>query len=319
MIIAAAVLAATLQRVQVHFVPDEAEAVLAILDTRAAHHDVTETQWKRLFTSEGYVRLKKRESSMKRPFEDAEFRDFVLSDALLAKRDMLARTVRDWTAADLSHAAARALAYLPPNATIHAKVYPVIKPKSNSFVFEVSTDPAIFMNVDEKPREEFERTVAHEMHHIGFGTACATTETPVLNWIGAFGEGFAVLAAAGGPDAPPEWDPKLQKVWRDEMAKFDTNFAAVAVFLTDLADGRVSGDAARDRGMEFFAILGPWYTVGWKMGVVIEKTLGHEALINASCDPRQLLATYNRAAKLWQKKTGETLPLWPAHLVDTVR
>lgn len=318
MIIATVVLAAALQRVQVHFVPDEPEAVLSILDTRAAHHAVTDAQWKRLFASEGYVRLKKREASMKRPFDDAEFREFVLSDTLLAEREMLARTLHEWMAADLSHAAALALAYLPQNATIRAKVYPVIKPKSNSFVFEVDTDPAIFMNIDDKPREEFERTVAHEMHHIGFGTACTATDTPVLNWIGGFGEGFAVLAAAGGPDAPQVSDPILQKVWQEEMAKakFDANFAAVAAFLTDVADGRLSGDAARDRGMEFFAIQGPWYTVGWKMGVVIEKTLGRATLVNAFCDPRELLGTYNRAAKLWQKKTGETLPLWPDALVS---
>lgn len=318
MIIAAVVFAATLQRVQVHFVPDEAEAVLAILETRAAHKEVTEMEWKRLFATEGYVRLKKREASMKRPFEDAEFRDFVLSDALLAKREMLARTLRDWTAGDLSHAAALALAYLPQSATIRAKVYPVIKPKSNSFVFEVDTDPAIFMNVDDKPRAEFERTIAHEMHHIGFGTACGVTNVPVLNWLGGFGEGFAVLAAAGGPDAPPQSDPKLQKAWQEEMSKFDADFAAVGTFLTDVADGRLTGDAARNRGMEFFGTLGAWYTVGWKMCIVIEKTAGRAALVNAFCDPRQLLGTYNRAAKLWQKKTGEKLPLWPTELVEKV-
>ena len=316
--IASLLLAAALQRVHVQFIPDEANAVLAILDTRAAHHPPTDAQWNRLFSSEGYVRLKKREASMKRPFDDASFRQFVLSDALLTKREMLARTVADWTNADLSHAAALALAYLPSTATIRAKVYPVIKPQSNSFVFEVDTDPAIFMNVDDKPRAEFERTIAHEMHHIGFGTACAEPRAPALNWIGGFGEGFAVLAAAGGPNGEPQSDPKLRAVWTDEMKKFDANFAAVDTFLTDVADGRLAGDAARDRGYEFFAVLGPWYTVGWKMGVVIEKTLGRDALINAFCDPRHLLGTYNRAAALWRQRTGEKLPLWSAHLVETV-
>ncbi|HEX9500748.1 MAG TPA: DUF5700 domain-containing putative Zn-dependent protease, partial [Thermoanaerobaculia bacterium] len=178
MIILATLLSLTLQRVHVQFLPDEAQSVLAILDTRAAHRAVDDAQWQRLFASEGYIRLKKRELSMKRPLDDAAFREFVLSDALLAKREMLARTVADWTSADLSHAAALALAYLPANATIYAKVYPVIKPQSNSFVFEVDSDPAIFMNVDDKPRAEFERTIAHEMHHIGFGTACASANSP---------------------------------------------------------------------------------------------------------------------------------------------
>lgn len=316
--ITALLLAATLTRVQVRFVPDEARAVLAILDTRAEHRTPDDAQWQRLFSSEGYVRLKKRELSMKRPFADAAFREFVMSDTLLAKRDMLARTLADWTSADLSHAAGLALAYLPSTATIHAKIYPVIKPASNSFVFETATDPAIFMNVDDKPRVEFERTIAHEMHHIGFSTACAEPSAQALQWITAFGEGYAVLAAAGGPEGEPESDPKLRKVWAEEMRKFDANFADVEKFLTDMADGRLTGDAARDRGFEFFGVLGPWYTVGWKMCVVIEKTLGRAALIDAFCDPRHLLATYNRAAAAWRQRTGEKLPTWSPHLVEAL-
>jgi Putative zinc dependent peptidase (DUF5700) len=100
----------------------------------------------------------------------------VLSEELLAMREMLARMLDNWLAADLNRAAGLALAYLPPDSTIRATVYPVIKPAKNSFVFERN---AIFMYVDAIPREEFEATIAHEMHHIGYGTGCKGDDKPL--------------------------------------------------------------------------------------------------------------------------------------------
>jgi hypothetical protein len=44
--------------------------------------------------------------------------------------------------------AERILRYLPPSAVIRAKVYPVIKPGKNSFVWEASSNPAIFLYLD---------------------------------------------------------------------------------------------------------------------------------------------------------------------------
>ena len=67
----------------------EADAVLAILARRSAGQTVSDPDWQRLFESAAYRRLKQRETEMKRPFEDAEFREFVLSDALLKRRQEL--------------------------------------------------------------------------------------------------------------------------------------------------------------------------------------------------------------------------------------
>lgn len=298
-------------RVDVHFVDDEPRAVLAILDKRASHREISEADWRRLFDSEGYTRLAKRERSFGIDFTDDAFRNFVMSDELLSKREKLARILDDWTHADLRHAADLALAYLPAKATIHARIYPSIKPQSNSFVWEVQTNPAIFLALEPKPRELFERTVAHELHHIGYGTACHDLSGN-LQWIGAFGEGFAVLAAAAGPRGEPQFDPKLRGAWERQMASFDSDFRDVDRFLLETAEGKLSKEEAQKRGMQFFGTTGPWYTIGWKMAVVIETTFGRERLIDVICDQRKLLGTYNDAVK----KSGAHLPLWSPKLVE---
>src|ERR1051325_4839881 len=47
----------------------------------------------------------------------------------------------------------------------------------------------------------------------------------------------------------------------------------------------------------FFGIQGPWYTVGWKMSVLIEKSYGRSKLIECFCDQRKLFSTYNQAVR----------------------
>ena len=310
--------AARADRVEVTFVDDEARAVLAILGKRAAGSAITEADWQRVFASEGYARLKAREHSMERAFEDDAFRAFVMSDELLAKRKALSATLEEWMRADLSKAGARALAYLPSGAKIRAKVYPSIKPATNSFVFETTTNPAIFMYIEPLSRAEFERTIAHELHHVGFAGACpdSGSVSDARKWLSAFGEGIATLAAAGGPKGAPQSQPKIKAEWDAETARFDANFAALEEFFTAVADGKLTGEAQSKRAFEFFGFVGPWYTVGYRMAVVIETTLGRDALIGALCDMRQFLPMYNRAAGLWEKKhKGEKLPRWPDVLI----
>jgi len=293
-------------RSNVHIVTGEADAVLAILDARAAGRAVTGADWQRLFTSEGYVRLKKRELSMHRPFDDDAFRAFVNSPELLAKRAMLHRALDRVKGADLDAMAKRAFDYLPPAARIDATIYPVIKPATNSFVFEGN---AIFKYLDDEPLADFEETIAHEMHHIGFGTACAHTGE---KWLGAFGEGFAAYAAGGGLHGHPYANakPDVRAAWASGVADFAGRFAQLDQFFSDIAAGKLKDGDADKRGFEFFGLVGPWYTVGWRMAGVIEEELGREALIDAFCDSRTLMATYNRAAGAHEKRTGERLPRW---------
>ena len=137
---------------------------------------------------------------------------------------------------------------------IKAKVFPVIKPKTNSFVFETQTDPAIFLYLDpEETAAKFENTVAHELHHIGFASITPLAETrqkdapanakDALDWMGAFGEGFAMLAAAGGPDVDPHAasSAKEHARWDHDLANFNNDLVAVQQFFLDLIDQRLVG------------------------------------------------------------------------------
>ena len=322
------------KQISVTLVSDEADAVLQILAKQKANQPLSDADWQRLFSSEGYVRLKRREAAMQRSFTDDQFKSFVLSDGLLRQAGSLSKTLATWKKANVTAAARRALAYLPKDAVIRAKIYPEIKPLENSFVFEVNTDPAIFLYLDPaKTKEQFENTLAHELHHIGYGTSCPgpsveaeiAARPPVvrgtLRYVGAFGEGFAMLAAAGGPDVHPhKFSPaKDRERWDRDMGNFNNDLKQVDQFFRDTLDGRLNDDERNKRFFSFFGVQGPWYTVGWKMAVLIETTFGRDRLIDCMCDQRQLLATYNEAARKHNTKAAEPLALWSPELIDALR
>jgi len=316
-------------RINLKLDASEAEAVLAILDKRAHHEGVTEADWQKLFTTTPYRRLKQRETSMRRPYTDEEFTNFVT--ALDARREQLRQTLRQWQSADLQRVAQRPLRYLPPEASIHADVYPVIKPQSNSFVFESATAPAIFLYLDpKKSRAEFENTVAHEAHHIGLSSLDASYEEKIKSlpedarkaarWMGAFGEGMAVLAAAGSPDVPPmaDFPERDQVLWDLEAERFGANLDDLNQFFLDTVRGDLRNDAVAHEGGIFFGYRGPWYTVGYRMAVTIERELGRPALVATLADARDFVARYNEAAVNENAKNGGHLPLFSAEILKAV-
>jgi hypothetical protein len=325
---------ASANRADVQIVSDEARAVLSILEKRQTNQPITDTDWQKIFQSEGYVRLKKREASVKRPFEDETFKSFVLSDDLLKRFDSLRATLAEWEKAQVENSARKASNYLPADASIRAKIYPVIKPRDNSFVFEVKENPAIFLYLDPSvTKAQFENTLAHELHHIGFGTACPKAATDeelkllpeekqtVFRWVGAFGEGLAMLAAAGGADTHPHKfsKPEDRARWDADVKNFDSNLREVEAFFDDVLAKRLTGAPVSEKAFTFFGTQGAWYTVGWKMSVVIEKTFGRRKLIEVFCDPRKLLPTYNEAARLYRKKSGENLAVWSDELLNQLK
>ena len=320
-------------RLQLRFDPSEEEAALAIVAMHQAGRPVADSDWQRLFATEPYQRLKRRETALHSPYalSDSEFKLFVL-DSVAAHAPALRQTLDAWKRADLTAAASRAFAYLPAAARIRAKVFPVIKPGINSFVYETRADPTIFLYLNpDVPGPKFENTVAHELHHIGYATVSARGDSAIAalpsdahaaaEWVGAFGEGFAMLAAAGGPDVHPHAVSSAadRARWDHDLANFDRDLAAVQQFLLDIVNGKLKTEEARDSvGYSFFGVQGPWYTVGWKMAVTIERRFGRTRLIDCMLEPRTVLAVYNQAAAEQIAAGGARLPLWSPELLRSL-
>jgi len=181
-------------------------------------------------------------------------------------------------------------------------------------------------------REQFENTVAHELHHIGYGTACpvpaasakiAQQPAPVqqmAKWIGAFGEGYAMLAAAGGPHVHPHAasKPEDRQRWDRDMADFRKNQQELDGFFRKILRGEMTAEQADKQAYTYFGIQGPWYTVGWKMAVTIEETYGRPRLIELMCNGPAVLATYNAAAAKSSKPGDEPPALWSPEIVKAL-
>jgi hypothetical protein len=269
---------------------------------------------------------------MGRAFTDSSFRAFVLSPELQGHVPALRRALEGWRTLDARAAAARAFAYLPPGTVLRARIYPVIKPRTNSFVWDLHGDPAIFFYLDpEVAPAKAENTLAHELHHVGFAQGCpgtpdaATGPERARDWLGGFGEGLAVLAAAGGPNVHPHASsPAAERaVWDRDVARWKTDFAALERFFLDVAHDRAgSEEETTRRGFTFISTdpipQGAFYTVGWTMGATIERELGRAALVGAMCDHPALLRLYNRAAARINRRGGDRLPLWSEELLRLV-
>jgi hypothetical protein len=318
--------------VQLRFDASQAEAVLSIVARHESRQPVTQEDWDLLFATEPYQRLKRRETALQRSFTDEAFQEFVLSDDLARRGPELQRALDQWRSRDLQASARRVLAYLPPNARIRATVYPVIKPQTNSFVTDLRGDPAIFLYLDPgQSAAKFENTVAHELHHVGLGSVAEELESimaalppeirQAVEWMGAFGEGLAMLAAAGDPDTHPhDVSPAEERArWDRDITSFNQDLRKLEEFFFQVVDGRLTAEEdVRQRAFSFFGEQGPWYTVGYRMGVIVERHYGRATLVAGMLDPRLLLTRYNAAASELNARGGEPLALWSFHLLNRI-
>lgn len=116
-----------------------------------------------------------------------------------------------------------------------------------------------------------------------------------------------MLAAAGSADIHPHQFslPEDKTRWDKDVANFNNDLKTLEKFFLSLADGKLSEKDETETAFSFYGIQGPWYTVGWQMAVVIEKTFGREKLIECLCDRRKLLPTYNKAVKKYNRRENK--------------
>ena len=265
---------------------------------------------------------------MRRAFTNSAFKGFVMSDTLLARAAELQHTLAQLEHVDVRTAAAQALTYLPKNGQIHANLYLQIKPATNSFVFTGSDSiPSIFLYLRAREtKAQLENTLTHELHHIGLNAACpdpayeraSTVERPLLRFLGAFGEGEAMLAAAGSPNvnAHATDDDSIRQRWNRDVSHADADIVELSRFFTDVLDGRIATrDSVVSRASSYYGVQGPWYTVGWLMASTVERDEGRARLIRDLCNPVHLLLDYNRWAAGEDARGGQ-LPMWDPTLLD---
>lgn len=307
----------------------EAEQALRIMDKEAAHQTISPSDWQTLFATTPYQWLKEREKAIGRPFTDESFKHFLLQPETLGKRAEWHETLASMQKTDMNALGAGVLSWLPPGATIKARVFPEIKPLHNSFVWaKPGESRAIFLYLQKQSQAKFENTVAHESHHIGLASLEKQQDAiqaglppnvkTAMTWMSAFGEGEAMLAAAGSSDRHPHWedDGLARARWDGDMMHFNTDLQAIQALLMDILDGKLTSDAdIQRRAAPFWGdAQGAWYTVGYEMAALVEKQYGRLAFNECLLDPRKLLIMYNQIATQANAK-GATLATWSPELI----
>lgn len=321
-------------RVDVEIVPDQAEAALAILEQRRSGDEVTSGRWEALWSTTGYQRLAARQATFGDEQTQQRQRDFLDSDAALELLPHLRSAVDGWQGIDITAAAELAAAYTPPGLALRATVFPVIKQRSNSFVFDLDGDPAIFMHVGgEQEPEKLINTLAHELHHVGtsgcpdpvdYGTLSPSVKR-VVDWLAAFGEGVAVLAAAGSADVHPHASSSASEwvVWERDIAHFNEDLVRLEAFFQSILDGVGTEDSQRQQLFSFINTSevpqGAFYTVGWKMAALIERAHGRDALVATICDPRELLARFNAVVAEHSSSPDGDLARWSSAFLQALK
>lgn len=288
------------------------------MEKHSLGNSISNEDWNSLFSSKPYQQLKKREAAFNRGFPDDEFRAFLLSPENMQKLASYISIIQSWQRSDFTTIGQQALSYLPSEASIRADVYPLIKPKPNSFVWGEGDRKDIFLYLDvTASKDVFSNTVTHELHHIGLMSVPDTEDSLLsenqkraLTWLGGFGEGVAMLAAAGSPNIHPhkfDHDSVIYR-WDQDIADFNEDLQVVESFFQKILKGELSESSQiREAAAPFWGVQGPWYTVGYVMAKQVEQVFGRDILVNSLKDFRVLLQKYNESLS---KRNPDGLRAW---------
>lgn len=309
--------------VQLTIDASEAEQALFLIEKQLNHKDISAEDWQKLFTSLPYKKLKAREATFGNSFSDEEFKEFLLSESAAKRYPEWKQALVEAKRTNLLAIGKNILAWLPDGSSIHAQVLLEIKPKHNSFIWKQDREaPSIFLNLENKTQAQVENTILHECHHLGMESLEPQQESAIeglpvptrtaVRWLRAFGEGEAMLAAAGSVDRHPHWmdDGVARARWDSDMLHLNSDLKAIQGLMIDILDGKFKDDKEiAAKAAPFWGYQGAWYTLGYEMSALVEKQKGRQALKECLLDPRKLLIQYNEIAKK-ANADGANLALW---------
>lgn len=134
-----------------------------------------------------------------------EFKDFVTNNITSDKYNQYIKSLEKLKSMDFEQIIKRTKDYLPNNTVLDTEIITVIKPKKNSFIHTIEDELVLFIYLEpDFLKEKMKNKLIHELHHIGLDYVYRNSDYSYLSkpaqklieWTNAFGEGFAMLAAA---------------------------------------------------------------------------------------------------------------------------
>ena len=305
----------------IDLVLDQIKTTINILNKNDKDENITNDDWNSLFTTKGYQMLKQRGKDMDNNFADSGFKEFLLDEETSSYLENYKNSLNRFLDIDLDYLILKTKKYLPQSAEINTAIIPVIKPDPNSFVHSINNRLLLFIYLEPNiSKDKLENKLIHEFHHIGLDDIYNKSDyshlidsaQKMIEWTNAFGEGFAMLAAAGGIDKHPNnFSEESKKLWDKNMKNFNTDFKKIENFrLNILYDNFHNDKEIYNKGFEIMVNnggQGSWYTVGYKVAKVIEKTANRKVLIDCMDDLTKLYTVYNELVLEYNKKKEENL------------
>ncbi len=316
-----------------NLITDEVEILIEILKRKVNNKPINKEQWDELFNSIGFKMLARRETEMNEGIDKSEFKDFVMNKIASYRYISYKKSLEKLKSMNSGEIIKSTKNYLPDNTKLDTDIIPVIKPQKNSFIHKINDELVLFLYLEpDILKEKMENKLIHELHHIGFDYVYQNSDysylskqaQKVIEWTNAFGEGFAMLAAAKGlENHPNKFDEDLKSKWDKNMENYNKDFHKIQNFLLNILEGHFADDQKLyNRGFQLMTNnggQGSWYTVGYQIAIIIEREAGHDVLIDCMKDLTKIYFQYNNLVEIYNKKRNEDLPKWNDKILTSLK